>query len=94
MCDCSSPAAFIHMVQHMIETCLVFNMNKEECMEALSKNANINPIITSTVWKELAKENKEFFETYEQKHTKNKPMSEEETNKMIQNIISSGSSDD
>lgn len=45
------------------------------------------------VWKELVKENKEFFETYEQKHKKNEPMSEEETNKMIQNIIS-GSSDD
>jgi len=32
----------------MIETCLTFNMSKEECMEALSENANINPIITST----------------------------------------------
>ncbi|XP_019085437.1 PREDICTED: uncharacterized protein LOC109126381 [Camelina sativa] len=89
----SSPAAYIHMVQHMIETCLRFNMNKEECVEALSRNANINPIIISTVWKELVKENKEFFEMYEQKFKKNKPMSEDETNKMIHNIIG-GSSDD
>ncbi|XP_010507116.1 PREDICTED: uncharacterized protein LOC104783692 [Camelina sativa] len=89
----SSPAAYIHMVQHMIEICLRFNMNKEECVEALSRIANINPIIVSTVWKELAKENKEFFEMYEQKFMKNKPMSEDETNKMIQNIIG-GSSDD
>ncbi|TYI11089.1 hypothetical protein E1A91_A09G170900v1 [Gossypium mustelinum] len=39
-------------------------MSKEECMEALSKHANIKPVITSTVWNELEKENKEFFEAY------------------------------
>ncbi|MBA0733165.1 hypothetical protein Gogos_017203 [Gossypium gossypioides] len=39
-------------------------MSKEECMEALSKHANIKPVITSTVWDELEKENKEFFEAY------------------------------
>ncbi|KAF2599955.1 hypothetical protein F2Q70_00024775 [Brassica cretica] len=44
----SSPAAYIHMVQYMIEKCLIFNMSKEECMKALSENANINPVITST----------------------------------------------
>ncbi|XP_070007175.1 uncharacterized protein [Nicotiana sylvestris] len=51
-------------VQHLIEECIIFKMNREECMEALSKHANIQPIITSTVWKELEKENKEFFEAY------------------------------
>lgn len=35
-------------VHHLIEECLVFNMSKEECMEALSKHANIKPLITST----------------------------------------------
>lgn len=45
------------------------------------------------VWKELVKENKDFFEAYEQKLVKNEQISEEETNQMIQNIIS-GSSDD
>ncbi|KAH6826544.1 argininosuccinate lyase [Perilla frutescens var. hirtella] len=39
-------------------------MSKEECMDALSKYADIKPVITSTVWKELEKENKEFFEAY------------------------------
>ncbi|MBA0660863.1 hypothetical protein Goklo_012812, partial [Gossypium klotzschianum] len=39
-------------------------MSKEECMEALSKHASIKPVITSTVWNELEKENKEFFEAY------------------------------
>ncbi|KAK4776192.1 hypothetical protein SAY87_024153 [Trapa incisa] len=39
-------------------------MRREECMEALSKHASIPPIVTSTVWKELEKENKEFFEAY------------------------------
>ncbi|XVE61816.1 hypothetical protein DITRI_Ditri06bG0069500 [Diplodiscus trichospermus] len=59
-----SSASYIHMVHHLIEECLIFNMSKEECMEALSKHANIKPVITSTVWDELAKENKEFFEAY------------------------------
>ena len=32
----------------MIEKCLIFNMSKEECVEALFKHANITPVITST----------------------------------------------
>ncbi|KHG20981.1 Argininosuccinate lyase [Gossypium arboreum] len=59
-----SSASYIHMVHHLIEECLIFNMSKEECMEALSKHANVKPVITSTVWNELQKENKEFFEAY------------------------------
>ncbi|KAH1031645.1 hypothetical protein J1N35_043819 [Gossypium stocksii] len=59
-----SSASYINLVQHLIEECLIFNMSKEECMEALSKHANIKPVITSTVWDELEKENKEFFEAY------------------------------
>ncbi|TMW80847.1 hypothetical protein EJD97_014444 [Solanum chilense] len=59
-----SSSQYIHMVQHLIEECIIFNMSQEECMDALSKHANIQPIITSTVWKELEKENKEFFEAY------------------------------
>ncbi|CAN8279388.1 unnamed protein product [Cochlearia groenlandica] len=83
----SSSASYIHMVQHMIEKCLIFHMSKDECVEALSKHANITPVITSTVWKELEKENKEFFKEYEEKQNKEQ-MSEEETNQMIQKIIS------
>ncbi|WJX21684.1 hypothetical protein P8452_11082 [Trifolium repens] len=60
----SLASSYIHLVQHLIEKCLIFHMTKEECMEALSKHANINPIITSTVWDELEKVNKEFFESY------------------------------
>lgn len=45
------------------------------------------------VWKELVKTNKEFFETYERKHTKNESMSEDETDKMIQKIISDSPDD-
>ncbi|KAF8021952.1 hypothetical protein BT93_G2173 [Corymbia citriodora subsp. variegata] len=44
----SSSASYIHMVHHLIEKCLIFRMSKEECMEALSKHANIKPVITST----------------------------------------------
>ncbi|KAK1399936.1 DNA replication complex GINS protein [Heracleum sosnowskyi] len=66
MSDSSSAAAtsYIHTVQHLIEECILFNMTKEECMDALAKHANILPVITSTVWKELEKENKQFFEAY------------------------------
>lgn len=35
-------------MQHLIEECILFNMNKEECMDALAKHANILPVITST----------------------------------------------
>ncbi|XP_058215064.1 uncharacterized protein LOC131326332 [Rhododendron vialii] len=59
-----SSASYIRMVQHLIEECILFNMSREECMDALSKHANIMPVITSTVWKELEKENKEFFQAY------------------------------
>ncbi|KAG2325709.1 hypothetical protein Bca4012_040203 [Brassica carinata] len=87
----SSSASYIHMVHHMIEKCLIFNMSKEECVEALSKHANITPVITSTVWKELEKENKEFFKAYEERQSKQGQMSEEETNQLIQKIISDSS---
>lgn len=55
-------------------------------MDALSKHANINPVITATVWNELEKENKEFFETYAQSHNKD-CITEEETSAMIQKMI-------
>ncbi|KAL4354050.1 hypothetical protein GQ457_06G025330 [Hibiscus cannabinus] len=59
-----SSASYIRMVHRLIEECLIFNMSKEECMEALFKHANVEPLITSTVWNELQKENKQFFEAY------------------------------
>ncbi|MQM14934.1 hypothetical protein Taro_047870 [Colocasia esculenta] len=52
------------VVQHLIERCLTFHLSQEECVEALCKHANVDPAITSTVWRELEKENKEFFELY------------------------------
>ncbi|MCD7463015.1 hypothetical protein HAX54_049791 [Datura stramonium] len=81
-----SSASYIHMVQHLIEM-LDFQNDKERCMEALSKHANIQPVITATVWKELEKENKEFFETYSQSQKKDHGMTEEETSAMIQKMI-------
>ncbi|XP_009622570.1 uncharacterized protein LOC107759891 [Nicotiana tabacum] len=82
-----SSASYIHLVQHLIEKCLIFHMTKEECMEALSKHANIKPVITSTVWNELEKENKEFFESYTQSQNKDR-LTEAETSAMIQKMIS------
>ncbi|KAA8518855.1 hypothetical protein F0562_016371 [Nyssa sinensis] len=85
MGDSSSSASYIRMVHHLIEECIVFNMSKEECMEALDKHANIIPVITSTVWKELEKENKEFFEAY--KKSREEKASEKETRQRIQEML-------
>ncbi|KAI4384457.1 hypothetical protein MLD38_002612 [Melastoma candidum] len=99
-----SPASYIHLVHHLIEKCLIYRMTKEECMEALSKDAKIEPVVTSTVWNELEKENKEFFEAYAAQSSqggsgcggsygdggggKEDRMTEEETSKMIHKMIS------
>ncbi|KAI3809021.1 hypothetical protein L1987_24987 [Smallanthus sonchifolius] len=81
------------MVQHLIEKCLIFHMSKDECMEALSKHANIKAVITSTVWNELEKENREFFESYSQSQFQTDWMSETETSQWIQNMISDHQAD-
>ncbi|KAL3825969.1 hypothetical protein ACJIZ3_021998 [Penstemon smallii] len=88
----NSSAQYIHMVQHLIEECILFKMSREECMEALSKHANINPVITSTVWKELEKENKEFFEAYMKGKDDERAASETETTQRIHKIILDSSS--
>ncbi|XP_022997625.1 uncharacterized protein LOC111492501 isoform X1 [Cucurbita maxima] len=58
------PQAYIRMVQHLIERCLLLHMSRDECVKALAHHANIRPLITHTVWKELQKENPEFFRAY------------------------------
>ncbi|CAL5420082.1 unnamed protein product [Camellia sinensis] len=80
-----SSTSYIRMVQRLIEECIIFKMSKEECMEALSNHANIQPIITSTVWKELEKENKEFFEAYAK--SREERGSELETRQGIQKLL-------
>ncbi|KAL5653027.1 hypothetical protein ACJX0J_038485, partial [Zea mays] len=46
--DDSDPASYIHTVQHLIERCMTFGMSMEECMEALAKRADVQPVVTST----------------------------------------------
>ncbi|KAL5711102.1 hypothetical protein ACHQM5_021594 [Ranunculus cassubicifolius] len=87
MAESSSSASFIRMVQLLIEKCLIFHMCEDECMEALSKHANINPVITRTVWRELEKENKAFFEAYKKMNISD-GMSEAETTQKILQILS------
>ncbi|CAK9147230.1 unnamed protein product [Ilex paraguariensis] len=65
-------------------------MSKEECMEAISKHANIQPVITSTVWKELEKENKDFFEAYT--NSREERASEMETRQKIHKMLLDSSS--
>ncbi|GLJ55365.1 hypothetical protein SUGI_1188160 [Cryptomeria japonica] len=69
--ESSSWTSYIHLVQHLIEKCLLFNMDQQECADTLSKHANIQPTITVTVWIELEKENKEFFSRYMEKRGEN-----------------------
>ncbi|CAN6446235.1 unnamed protein product [Victoria cruziana] len=58
------PRSYIRMVQHLIERCLILRMGRDDCVEALSQHANIERLVTLTVWNELLKENKEFFQNY------------------------------
>ncbi|XP_074584579.1 uncharacterized protein LOC141840479 [Curcuma longa] len=86
-----SSASYIRMVQHLIEQCLVFHMNQEECIEALSKHANIKPVITSIVWKELEKENTEFFQAYMKEQEEK--AAEERIQKMLAEVAAAKDSD-
>ncbi|GMI87768.1 hypothetical protein like AT1G10657 [Hibiscus trionum] len=52
------------MVQHLIERCLLLHMNQQQCVMALAQFASIRPCITITVWRELEKENRDFFRAY------------------------------
>ncbi|MQL82856.1 hypothetical protein Taro_015341 [Colocasia esculenta] len=92
----SSSASYIRTVQHLIEKCLTFHMSKEECMEALSKHAKIDPVITSTVWGELEKENKEFFESYAREMEGRASLADamERVQKMLSDFASRPSDDD
>ncbi|GAB2220478.1 hypothetical protein Droror1_Dr00008131 [Drosera rotundifolia] len=58
------PHTYIRMVQHLIERCLILQMNRDECIRALEEHAKIRPVITLTVWTELLKENRGFFQAY------------------------------
>ncbi|KAG4383662.1 hypothetical protein GLYMA_13G133300v4 [Glycine max] len=70
-------------------------MSQEECMEALSKHANIKPVITSTVWKGLEKENKEFFKAYSKSKAERASKTEvrQKIHKMVSESHSSSSNE-
>eukprot|EP00897_Mesotaenium_endlicherianum_P008084 jgi/Mesen1/7303/ME000374S06663 len=67
--------SYVLMVQHLIERCLLLYMDRDECARALAKYARVKPVITSTVWNELEKENKEFFKQYATHRTDHKARS-------------------
>ncbi|XP_057774522.1 uncharacterized protein LOC130993621 [Salvia miltiorrhiza] len=58
------PHTYIRMVHNLIERCLLLHMDRDECVKALAEHARIQPLVTITVWKELLKENKDFFQSY------------------------------
>ncbi|KAI5081675.1 hypothetical protein GOP47_0001418 [Adiantum capillus-veneris] len=61
--DTISPA-YIHTVQHLIEKCMLFKLDQEECITALEKHAKVKPVVTRIVWNELEKANPDFFIAY------------------------------
>ncbi|KAK2354604.1 argininosuccinate lyase [Trifolium repens] len=48
-------------------------MSQEQCIKALSEHAGIKPLVTLTVWRELQKENEEFFRAYLQQNIPPRP---------------------
>ncbi|XP_031500811.1 uncharacterized protein LOC116264624 isoform X2 [Nymphaea colorata] len=67
------PHGYIRMVQHLIEVCLILRMGMDDCVEALAQHAGIQPLVTLTVWRELMKENREFFQAYSPATSENSP---------------------
>ncbi|XP_019228974.1 PREDICTED: uncharacterized protein LOC109210055 [Nicotiana attenuata] len=63
-CLCCHPHSYIRMVQNLIERCLLLGMDRDRCVKALAIHARIPPLVTLTVWRELLKENKDFFQVY------------------------------
>ncbi|KAJ9562496.1 hypothetical protein OSB04_007656 [Centaurea solstitialis] len=55
---------FALQVHHLIERCMLFRMSRDDCVRTLAKHVDINPVVTITVWEELLKENKMFFQAY------------------------------
>ncbi|XP_070043566.1 uncharacterized protein [Nicotiana tomentosiformis] len=51
-------------VQNLIERCLLLGMGRDQCVNALAIHARILPLVTLTVWRELLKENRDFFQVY------------------------------
>ncbi|WOL15798.1 hypothetical protein Cni_G24579 [Canna indica] len=60
----SNAARYIRLVQHLIEKCLTFHMERDDCVRVLAKHANIQPVITNAVWDGLLRENPGFFGSY------------------------------
>eukprot|EP01018_Ginkgo_biloba_P009311 Gb_19307 [translate_table: standard] len=63
-CQSTDWIVYIRLVQHLIEKCLLLGMDRNDCVDAIAKYANIHPAVTRTVWRELLKENKDFFTAY------------------------------
>ncbi|KAK7279048.1 hypothetical protein RJT34_24091 [Clitoria ternatea] len=66
-------------VHYLIEHCQLQHMTLEEVVKRLQNQYEIEPRLTKLVWKNLEKENKEFFKTYyeQQKNLRLKKLKEE-----------------
>ncbi|KAH7282254.1 hypothetical protein KP509_35G021800 [Ceratopteris richardii] len=84
---------YIHTIQHLIEKCLLFNMDREECAAALEQHAKVKAAVTRTVWNELEKVNAEFFKAYNlQKRLRTKARYNGPFEEAFEDVASSSSS--
>lgn len=56
--------ADVDKVQNLIHCCLQLYMDKKEVVDALSREAKIEPSVTQHVWQKLEENNREFFKAY------------------------------
>ncbi|KAI7756407.1 hypothetical protein M8C21_011647, partial [Ambrosia artemisiifolia] len=54
----------IHRVKLLIEQCIVRNLNKQEVIDVLYEQHDIDRSLTEIIWQRLVEENQEFFENY------------------------------
>ncbi|KVH92838.1 Conserved hypothetical protein CHP01589, plant [Cynara cardunculus var. scolymus] len=59
---------------------MLFSMSRDDCMRTLAEHADIHPIVTLTVWEELLKENKSFFQAYSHSVSENNRWPQETDN--------------
>ncbi|KAH7282255.1 hypothetical protein KP509_35G021800 [Ceratopteris richardii] len=84
---------YICTIQHLIEKCLLFNMDREECAAALEQHAKVKAAVTRTVWNELEKVNAEFFKAYNlQKRLRTKARYNGPFEEAFEDVASSSSS--
>eukprot|EP01125_Pyxidicula_operculata_P012173 TRINITY_DN3994_c0_g1_i2.p1 TRINITY_DN3994_c0_g1~~TRINITY_DN3994_c0_g1_i2.p1 ORF type:complete len:127 (+),score=15.43 TRINITY_DN3994_c0_g1_i2:198-578(+) len=54
-----------YLIQCLVEKCLQLYLTREETIDILQQQSNIDPSATSLVWSKLEEQNPEYFKAYE-----------------------------